>query len=269
MKSLGQNTLYPRQYAPQLLDPISRKKNRNELQLNSDTLPFHGGDLWTVFELSWLNPKGKPEVAMLTIMFPVDSPYIVESKSMKLYFNSLNFQVFQNADAVYAAISKDLSHACGAAIQLRLQLLNAQKVETVGQLTGTCLDDLDVTITDYTSANPTHLRSESYTTNETLYTNLFRSHCPVTNQPDWASVQIKYSGKQILHSSLLTYLLSFREHQDFHESCVEKIFMDILKQCKPKRLTVYARFLRRGGIDINPFRSNFEVEASPYRLIRQ
>lgn len=269
MKSLGQNTSYPRGYSPHLLDPISRKKNRNLLQLNSEDLPFHGGDMWTVFELSWLNPNGKPEVGMLTIMFPVDSPYIIESKSMKLYFNSLNFHRFASADAVYATILKDLSHACGAQVQLRLQLLNSQKVETVGQFSGTCLDTIDIAISDYSSASPTLLKSESYTSNETLYTNLFRSHCPVTDQPDWASIQIKYSGKQIIHGSLLAYLLSYREHQDFHESCVEKIFMDILKHCQPKRLTVYARFLRRGGIDINPFRSNFEIEASPYRLIRQ
>jgi 7-cyano-7-deazaguanine reductase len=260
---LGKTSAYETHYAPGLLFPIPRQQKRDELGL-SGTLPFFGVDIWNAYELSWLNMRGKPQVAIATISAPADSPNIVESKSFKLYLNSFNQTRLVNTDALLELMREDLSGAFGAPVQVTLTLPDAFGKLKMGELEGLSLDRLDVEIDRYTpSPQLLHAQHDEAPVEETLVSQLLKSNCLVTGQPDWASVQIQYVGPQIEQEGLLKYLIGFREHNEFHEQCVERIFMDILRQCKPNKLAVYARYTRRGGLDINPWRSNFSATRPP------
>jgi 7-cyano-7-deazaguanine reductase len=260
---LGKSARYADQYDASLLFPIPRSDKRLELGI-SGAPPFFGADLWTAFELSWLNLRGKPQVALAHVTIPCETPNIIESKSFKLYLNSFNSTRFADASEVQARLRADLSEAAwrGAAqpsgVGVRLLLPELFDREQVAELDGLSLDRLDVECTQYTPA-PELLKaavSEPPVT-ETLTSNLLKSNCLVTGQPDWGSVRISYSGPQIDQEGLLQYLVSFRNHNEFHEQCVERIFMDIWSRCQPLKLTVYARYTRRGGLDINPFRTSY------------
>ena len=260
---LGQISAYADRYDPTLLFPLPRAPKRAELGLSGATLPFMGADLWTAYELSWLNPRGKPQVALAHIMVPSETPNIIESKSFKLYLNSFNNSVFDSAQAVQDRLRADLSEALwrGEAVRssvgLKLLLPEQFGREAVQALDGLSLDRLDVECTDYTPAP--HLLGADHSQavmSEVLVSDLLKSNCLVTGQPDWASVQIAYTGAPIDHAGLLRYLVSFRNHNEFHEQCVERIFMDVWTRCKPVKLSVYARYTRRGGLDINPWRSS-------------
>jgi 7-cyano-7-deazaguanine reductase len=221
-------------------------------------LPFSGVDLWTAYEVSWLDLRGKPAVAIGHFSVPAESPYIVESKSVKLYLNSLNHTHFPSVAAVREAISGALSRACGNAVAVRLAA--PSEAPHIADFAGESIDHLDLDMVQY-SPLPDLLEVEvgAEIVEEALVSNLFKSNCPITGQPDWASVKIAYRGPRIERASLLRYIVSFREHGGFHENCVEQMFVQIAQRCTPERLTVYARFTRRGGIDINPFRSNWEA----------
>ena len=267
---LGKTSAYQTQYAPALLFPIPRQQKREELGL-SGTLPFFGVDIWNAYELSWLNMRGKPQVAIATFTAPADSPNIVESKSFKLYLNSFNQTRLANTDALLALLREDLSNAFGAPVHVTLTLPEDFGKLKMGELEGLLLDRLDVEIDNY-SPSPEILKANhaEASVEETLVSHLLKSNCLVTGQPDWGSVQIRYAGPQIDQESLLKYLIGFREHNEFHEQCVERIFTDILRQCKPHKLAVYARYTRRGGLDINPWRANFSTGMAPnLRTARQ
>jgi len=259
---LGKTASYIDQYDPALLFPLPRATKRQELGLGAQ-LPFFGADAWTAFELSWLNLRGKPQLALAHITVPCETPNIIESKSFKLYLNSFNNTRFADAADVLARLRADLSEAAwrGAAspATVGVRLLGPELFdrEPVCELDGLSLDRLDIACERYSPA-PDLLRTTQGEppVNETLVTNLLKSNCLVTGQPDWGSVQIRYSGDAIDQEGLLQYLVSFRNHNEFHEQCVERIFMDIWQRCKPTRLTVYARYTRRGGLDINPFRTS-------------
>lgn len=270
---LGRQTDYVSVYAPHLLFPIPRAESRALLVIG-DTLPFFGVDIWTGYELSWLDALGKPVVAIAEFFIPCTSEFIVESKSFKLYLNSLNQTRFENTAEVEALVTKDLARITNADIRvsvipltesIRATLHLAEIVEVKGEM----LDDLVVAVDTYHPA-PELLSTEVGIVEECLVSHLLKTNCPVTGQPDWASVVIRYKGNKIQRENLLRYIISFREHQDFHEHCVERIFSDIARVCKPKELTVYARYTRRGGLDINPFRSsNPDEKPELLRLIRQ
>lgn len=264
---LGRHSDYIDTYTPSLLFPIPRKEKRDEIGV-PDPLPFHGVDIWNAYELSWLDPKGKPHVAMATFYIPSESPCIIESKSFKLYLNSFNQHQFSDENEVKALLKKDISLATSANVEVDLLPVTALAFADDSTWKGICLDDIDTTITDY-HINPDLLVTESNPVEEALYSHLLKSNCLVTGQPDWGSVYINYAGNQIQHESLLKYVISYRNHNEFHEQCVERIFMDLMRQCHPKKLTVYARYTRRGGLDINPFRSNFEKPYENARLARQ
>jgi 7-cyano-7-deazaguanine reductase len=259
---LGKASAYVDHYDPSLLYPLPRAPKRQEIGITG-RIPFLGADLWTAFELSWLNPRGKPQVAIAHITIPAESTHIVESKSFKLYLNSFNQSVFESADAVRDRIRADISAAIwhGEAVQgsagVKLVLPEAFDREPVHELDGVNLDRLDVECTHYQPA-PELLRAALHEqpVTETLVSHLLKSNCLVTGQPDWGSVQIRYTGPQIDQEGLLRYLVSFREHNEFHEQCVERIYMDILTRCQPTKLSVYARYTRRGGLDINPWRTS-------------
>ncbi len=268
---LGKTSAYQSQYAPELLFPIPRLQKREEIGLGTGTLPFFGVDIWNAYELSWLNMRGKPQVAIATITAPADSPNIVESKSFKLYLNSFNQTRLAGLDALAELLRQDLSAAFGAPVHVTITTPDAFGSLAMGELEGSLLDRLDVEIDQYVpspellSANQTEAPVE-----ETLVSHLLKSNCLVTGQPDWGTVQIRYVGPQIDQEGLLKYLIGFREHNEFHEQCVERIFMDVLRQCKPTKLAVYARYTRRGGLDINPWRANFSTgKPSNLRTARQ
>jgi len=265
--TLGQSVSYEEHYTKTLLQAVPRSVGRDTLPLNSE-LPFTGTDTWNGYELSWLNPKGKPQVAVLRCEVPHTSPNLIESKSFKLYLNSFNQTHFNNWDEVESTLTSDLSECAGEQVKVTLLSMRDIAGQPLGELEGICLDDLDIQVTHY---QPTTnlLKTDSVHAEETLYSDLLKSNCLITNQPDWASIQIRYTGNKIDHASLLAYLISFRQHNEFHEQCVERIFCDILSTCKPDKLSVYARYTRRGGLDINPFRSNFEQAYEDIRLPRQ
>lgn len=259
---LGKASAYADRYDPTLLFPLPRAPKREEIGI-AGTPPFLGADLWTAFELSWLNPRGKPQVAIAQITVPCETPNIVESKSFKLYLNSFNQSVFDDAEAVQARLRADLAEAVwrGAGRQgsVGLQLLTPTQwtQERVAPLDGLSLDRLDVECTQYTPA-PELLRADASqpAVEEALVSDLLKSNCLVTGQPDWGSVRIAYTGAPIDQAGLLRYLVSFRNHHEFHEQCVERIFMDVWTRCRPTRLSVTARYTRRGGLDINPWRTS-------------
>lgn len=259
---LGKASAYTDQYDASLLFPLPRETKRRALGITG-SLPFLGADLWTAFELSWLNPKGKPQVALAHITVPCESTHIVESKSFKLYLNSFNNSRFASAETVRERLRDDVSAAIwhGAPVRasagVRLLLPDRFDAEPVQELDGLSIDRLDVECTQYQPA-PQLLSAalDEQPVAETLVSHLLKSNCLVTGQPDWGSVQIRYSGPQIDQAGLLQYIVSFRNHNEFHEQCVERIYMDILTRCKPAKLSVYARYTRRGGLDINPWRSS-------------
>ncbi len=266
---LGQKTAYISSYDASLLFPIPRAESRKVLGLTT-SLPFYGKDIWTGYELSWLNKKGKPEVAVAEFFIPCDSPFIIESKSFKLYLNSLNQTKFSGFDEVRSLLVKDLSAAAGGEVGVNLHALRNSHLLIDCTFNAVCLDDLDIAVDSY-EPNDALLKLDGIKeVTETLCSHLLKSNCPVTGQPDWASIIIEYTGIQIAHESLLRYIISFREHQDFHEHCVERMFTDIKRQCNPKSLSVYARYTRRGGLDINPFRTTEKnTEPKVGRLLRQ
>ena len=267
---LGKTSAYRTDYAPELLFPIPRQGKRDELGLKG-TLPFFGVDIWNGYELSWLNMRGKPQVAVARFTIPADSPNLIESKSFKLYLNSFNQTKLAGPDALKMLLQQDLSAAAGANVHVTLTMQEDFAKLEMGELEGQLLDRLDIDVDNY-SPQPETLKAnfDELPVEETLVSHLLKSNCLVTGQPDWGSVQISYYGPQIDQESLLRYLIGFREHNEFHEQCVERIFTDILHHCKPNKLAVYARYTRRGGLDINPWRANFSTGKPPnLRTARQ
>ncbi|MCC6069457.1 NADPH-dependent 7-cyano-7-deazaguanine reductase QueF [Massilia sp. GCM10020059] len=260
---LGKTSAYQTQYAPELLFPIARQQKRDELQITG-ALPFFGVDIWNAYELSWLNMRGKPQVAIATFTVPADSPNIIESKSFKLYLNSFNQTRLANQDALVELLREDVSTAAGAPVHVTVTMQEDFGRLKMGELDGLLLDRLDIEVDNY-SPSPALLTAAKGEppVDETLVSHLLKSNCLVTGQPDWGSVQIHYVGPQIDQEGLLKYLIGFREHNEFHEQCVERIFVDIMRQCAPQKLAVYARYTRRGGLDINPWRANFTTGRPP------
>ncbi len=268
---LGKNTEYVSVYTPSLLKKIPRSISRVDLGLsNNAELPFLGTDLWTAYELSWLDMRGKPMVAMAQFQVPCHSDFIIESKSLKLYLNSFNQSKFESSTEVVNMIEVDLSACANFPVLVDLHSLAAYESEGFGHFIGECIDHIETTIEKYhPDANLLRLCSSEAEVKETLHSHLLKTNCPVTSQPDWASVMIKYVGPKIDRESLLKYIVSYREYSDFHEHCIEKIYMDILTYCKSTELTVYGRFTRRGGLDINPYRSSNKGVPDRLRLVRQ
>ncbi|MEM9209619.1 MAG: NADPH-dependent 7-cyano-7-deazaguanine reductase QueF [Pseudomonadota bacterium] len=264
---LGKQSTYPDSYSTDLLVPIRRASSREPLGIGGP-LPFRGVDIWNAWELTWLQPGGKPVTAVAELRIPADSESIVESKSLKLYLNGFAMTEYRSADELAAVIEADVGQTVGAPVGLRLTVGEPDGA-VIDSLPGECLDDLDVQCHDGT-VDPTVLRaSDDETVEETLYSHLLRSLCPVTNQPDFGSVLVAYVGPRIDRAALLRYLVSFRQHNDFHEACVERMFVEILARCRCQQLTVSARYNRRGGIDINPWRSNTDNAPHNLRLWRQ
>lgn len=267
---LGKSSEYIATYTPSLLFPIPRAAKWAELGLTAETLPYQGVDFWNCFELSWLLPSGKPVVAIGEFTIPADSPNIIESKSFKLYLNSLNQTPFPDRASLVATLQADLSAAAGKPVGVRIRSLSDVETEGVAALPGVCIDELDVSINSYETPRPELLRcDDSRVIEESLHSHLLKSNCPVTSQPDWGSVAVEYRGSALDHASLLAYIVSFRQHSDFHEQCVERIFLDLQRLLKPEKLTVYARYVRRGGLDINPYRSTEAINLENRRLARQ
>ena len=266
--SLGQQSAYISQYSPALLQPVPRSLNRDDLAL-PDPLPFQGSDIWTLYELSWLNDKGKPMVALGEISVPASSANLIESKSFKLYLNSFNQTRCASMAAVRDLLTQDLSACAGAPVAVTLFPLE-QAPHRIATLPGECIDDLDIEVDEYEfDAGLLAGAAGDEEVEETLHSHLLKSNCLVTHQPDWGSVVIRYRGPRLDREKLLRYLISFRQHNEFHEQCIERIFTDLKHFCRPSQLTVYARYTRRGGLDINPFRSDWEAPAENLRLIRQ
>lgn len=265
--ALGKETQYTFAYDPKLLFPVPRQQGRSSLQM-VEPLPFFGVDIWNAYELSWLNPQGKPEIALAEFRVPVNSANLIESKSFKLYLNSYYQTPFANQTEVKTRLQEDLSKATESDVGVRIIMPEFFANQKMDDLPGFCLDHLNIAIQSY-QLDPTLLTPETGPIHETLHSHLFRSRCPVTGQPDWASILIRYEGNKINHEGLLKYLVAFREQDEFGEHCAERVFMDIMRQCKPDKLTVYMRFTRRGGLDINPFRSNFEARVENIRSFRQ
>lgn len=264
---LGKTTEYINTYTPDLLFPVSRRLARDKTDIPHE-LPFGGVDIWTGFELSWLNPKGKPEIALIELSIPCTTPNIVESKSLKLYLNSFNQSHYSSIEEVKHIIQTDLQKIIQAPLSVHLHALTHAKPLVTEEFSGICLDDLDIGTNTY-EVHPEFLKVSPLHVQETLYSNLLKSNCMATGQPDWGSILIHYEGPKINHEGLLKYIISYRNHVGFAEHCVEQIYCEILQYCQPQRLTVYGRYTRRGGLDINPFRSNFEQAPKNRRHIRQ
>jgi 7-cyano-7-deazaguanine reductase len=270
---LGKKTIYPEEYQPDLLVSLPRSDNREKLSIATDLLPFYGADVWNAYELSYLDSQGKPISLQGRFVFPAESKYLVESKSLKLYLNSLNHEHFETTEHITDTICGDLSRAADQEVDILA--FQSHEMSIPEYPSGKCLDDQELEFAEY-SVSKKLLKETSDSlfdelTEEILYTNLFRSSCPITNQPDWATVTICYQGRKIPHDVLLKYLVSYRQHNDYHENCVERIFCDLKDVFDPQSLTVEANFLRRGGLDINPIRStekSLNYKAFP-RLIRQ
>lgn len=267
---LGKPSAYTEQYDASLLFPIARQNAREAIGIGAQ-LPFFGTDIWNAYELSWLNARGKPQIAVATFFVPADSPNIVESKSFKLYLGSFAQTAFDSIETVRDTIKRDVSASCGAAVSVRLAAPSEFGKLQMEEFEGMSLDRLDLDADIYQpDASLLKAALDEAPVEETLFSNLLKSNCPVTGQPDWGSVQIHYVGPQIDHAGLLRYIISYRNHTGFHEQCVERIFIDVLKACKPVKLAVYARYTRRGGLDINPFRTNYNLPMPDnMRLARQ
>ena len=268
--SLGKQVDYEFEYNPGLLQGVPRSLSRDTLDLANSSLPFDGIDTWTGYELSWLNLKGKPNVAILECHVPITSENLIESKSFKLYLNSFNQTKFASAEDVRQVLQADLSACAGETVEVKLILPEQFTSLQFKEFEGTLLDSLDVEIEQYSpNTQFLALAKSGAEVKETLISHLLKSNCLITSQPDWASIQIRYEGKAIEHEGLLKYLISFRQHNEFHEQCVERIYNDIMQHCQPDKLTVCARYTRRGGLDINPFRSNYEAPYANHRQARQ
>lgn len=272
LSPLGQAVSYADQYDPNLLFPVQRQTQRDQLGVQPQRLPFMGADLWTAYELGWLNLRGKPQVAMARLVVPCESTHIVESKSLKLYLNSFNNTRFEGPDQVRERLRTDLSAAVWhagpmrAGVGVKLLLPEHFESEAVRELDGLLLDRLDIECDRY-QPDPGLLsaRFDEQPVTETLTSHLLKSNCLVTGQPDWGSVRISYHGPQIDQEGLLKYIVSFRNHNEFHEHCVERIYVDLMQRCKPTQLSVYARYTRRGGLDINPWRTS-HPQAAPVSI---
>ena len=267
---LGQKTEYKSQYDASLLQPVPRRLNRESLGILEDQ-PFNqGADVWTCYELSWLNPNGLPQVAIADVAIDFKSENLIESKSFKLYLNSFNQTKFASIKEVEETIAKDLNQCASGQVSVKIHKLADYTNQPIMNFAGDCIDEQEIQIDSYAFSNQ-YLENvaEGDIVEETLVSHLLKSNCLITSQPDWGSVQIHYVGKQLNREKLLRYLVSFREHNEFHEQCVERIFTDLMQFAKPEKLTVYARYTRRGGLDINPFRSNFESVPANLRMARQ
>lgn len=259
---LGKATTYADRYDASLLFPIPRQAKRDEIGVDGAALPFHGVDIWNGYELSWLDPRGKPMVAVAEFRFPATTPNIIESKSFKLYLNSFAQETLVSRDALRDALVRDLSAASGGPVSVVLHAPEELNGVPLHEPEGVLLDDQDLDFDSYGPPRADFLSTHEGDAREVLVSHLLRSNCPVTGQPDWGSVQISYTGAPIDRAGLLRYLVSFRRHTEFHEQCVERIFMDLRERCAPRELAVYARYTRRGGLDINPFRST-DAAAEP------
>jgi 7-cyano-7-deazaguanine reductase len=265
---LGRRTEYIDQYMPALLCPVPRWDAREVLDLDPEKLPFHGVDLWNAYEVSWLDARGKPVVAMAEFSVPCNSRNLIESKSLKLYINSFANSRFESLHRVRALMERDLSDCAGGPVDVRLLSLDEAAREPWLELGGDCIDRIELQV-DEPEARVQLLTDQGAERTETLYSHLLRSLCPVTGQPDWATLVVRYTGAPISQVSLLRYVIALRNHQGFHEQIIEQVYTDILSQCVPRQLSVYGRFTRRGGLDINPFRSNFESRPLNRRIVRQ
>ncbi|STY62826.1 NADPH-dependent 7-cyano-7-deazaguanine reductase QueF [Mannheimia haemolytica] len=267
---LGQKTEYKSEYDASLLQPVPRKLNRDGLGITQDQ-PFNrGADVWTCYELSWLNQNGLPQVAIADVAIDFKSENLIESKSFKLYLNSFNQTKFSSIEDVEKTIQVDLARCASGQVSVKIYQLSHYTQQPIVDFAGDCIDEQDIQIDSY--AFSTHYLeniAEDELVEETLVSHLLKSNCLITSQPDWGSVQIRYKGKKLNREKLLRYLVSFREHNEFHEQCVERIFCDLMQFAQPEKLTVYARYTRRGGLDINPFRSNFEEVPANLRMARQ
>ena len=265
---LGQHTDYPERYAPELLFAVPRADNRQALGVTGTALPFTGWDVWTAYEISWLDLQGKPQVRIGELRVAADSLNLVESKSLKLYFNSLNNERFADQQTVVDTVQRDLQACVQGAVALQFWSVD-NFPQADSPLSGDCVDHIAVACDGY-QPDASLLKTVGSTVSERLYSHLLKTNCPVTGQPDWATLWLDYRGPVIDRASLLRYLVSFRNHQDFHEHCVERITMDLLNACQPEALAVYARYTRRGGLDINPFRVVGELlEVPQFRTQRQ
>ena len=267
---LGQQTTYAEKYDRTLLQPVPRRLNRDQLNITA-TQPFTiGADIWTAYEISWLNPKGVPQVAIADVSIDFRSENLIESKSFKLYLNSFNQTTFADFADVQQTLQRDLQDCAQGEVKVRLNSLADYTAQPIVALSGDCIDAQDIEVRDYAfnAALLNHCTGD-HLVEETLVSHLLKSNCLITQQPDWGSLQIHYVGKQINREQLLRYIISFRQHNEFHEQCVERIFCDLMQYAKPEKLTVYARYTRRGGLDINPYRSNFEPLPQNVRLARQ
>ncbi|WP_109077416.1 NADPH-dependent 7-cyano-7-deazaguanine reductase QueF [Aggregatibacter kilianii] len=267
---LGQQTKYAEKYDRTLLQPVPRRLNRDTLGI-TQAQPFSiGADIWTAYEISWLNPKGVPQVAIADIQIDFHSENLIESKSFKLYLNSFNQTQFADFAEVQRILQQDLQDCAKGEVKVRLNSLADYTAQSIAALQGECIDGLDIEIRDYAfDADLLKNCTNDNIVEETLVSHLLKSNCLITQQPDWGSLQIHYVGKQINREQLLRYIISFRQHNEFHEQCVERIFCDLMHYANPEKLTVYARYTRRGGLDINPYRSNFEPLPQNLRLARQ
>lgn len=267
---LGQKTEYASQYDRTLLQPVPRALNRDGLGITQNQPFTIGADIWTAYEISWLNEKGLPQVAIADIYLDYQSQNLIESKSFKLYLNSFNQSKFTDFNAVQQTMQRDLSECAQGDVKMRLNPVAVYDSQKIDHLQGDCIDDQDIEITSY-EFNADWLKDcvSDEIVEEKLVSHLLKSNCLITNQPDWGTLHIHYIGKKINHEKLLRYVVSFRQHNEFHEQCVERIFCDLMHYAKPEKLTVYARYTRRGGLDINPFRSNFENLPENLRLARQ
>jgi 7-cyano-7-deazaguanine reductase len=254
--SLGKPVVYRDQHDPSLLFPIARAGNRATIGIGED-LPFIGVDVWNAYELSWLDGRGRPRVALAEFRVPANSPHLIESKSFKLYLNSFMQSRIADTETLRNHLVQDLGAVAGAPISVVLTAAASAHAAHIEQLVGDVIDDMPIEIDCYGPPNPDLLDCDpERIVDETLVSHLLKSNCPVTGQPDWASLQISYRGARIERDGLLRYIVSYRQHSDFHEACVERIFMDLLRECAPSKLAVYARYTRRGGLDINPFRAS-------------
>ena len=259
---LGQQTAYPTRYDPSLLFPIDRAGQRtNLLKPNQSTLPFFGVDIWNAYELSWLNAKGKPQIALAEFIIPADSPKMIESKSFKLYLNSVNNEHFNSVDELCLQLKTDLSLVTEATVLVRIIKPEEAATQGIHELKGDLLDRLDLEVDSSLAADASLLSADitAAPIEQCLVSHLLKSNCPVTGQPDWASIQIRYFGRPINEAGLLRYLIGFRQLGEFHEDCVETIFCAIKARCAPEKLAVFARYTRRGGLDINPFRADYNA----------
>ncbi|ETS32375.1 NADPH-dependent 7-cyano-7-deazaguanine reductase QueF [Photorhabdus temperata] len=269
--TLGKTTFYRDQYDASLLQAVPRSMNREPLKIFSDNLPFHGADIWTLYELSWLNSRGLPQVAVGHVSLNATSKNLIESKSFKLYLNSFNQTRFENWQIVEETLQRDLAACAEGHVEVILHHLDHFSNQPISAFTGECIDDQEIEVTEY-NFNRDYLQgaAQGPLVEEVLVSHLLKSNCLITHQPDWGSIQIRYKGPKINREALLRYLISFRHHNEFHEQCVERVFNDLQQLCVPEKLSVYARYTRRGGLDINPWRTNNEdFVPTTGRLARQ